>query len=56
MATSETALTAHLVIGAQLQDRDSLLRVATNLLEERFKIRHVTIQIESIDCPSDGRC
>ena len=56
MATSETALTAHLVIDTPLQDRDTLLRAATHALEERFKIRHVTLQLESTDCPNDGHC
>lgn len=56
MATSETALTAHLVVDAPSNDRDLLLRAATHALEERFKIRHVTLQLESTDCPSDGHC
>jgi cobalt-zinc-cadmium efflux system protein len=56
MATSETALTAHLVLGAQHDDRDSLLRAATHVLQERFKIRHVTLQLESAECPSDRHC
>ena len=56
MATSETALTAHLVVDDSSGDRDLLLRAATQALEERFKIRHVTLQLESADCPSGGRC
>ena len=56
MATSETALTAHFVLGAQHDDRDSLLRAATRVLQERFKIRHVTLQLESAECPSDRHC
>jgi cobalt-zinc-cadmium efflux system protein len=56
MATSETALTAHLVLDTAHDDRDALLRAATQALEERFKIRHVTLQLESADCPSDGHC
>lgn len=56
MATSETALTAHLVVDDPHGDRDLLLRAATHALEERFKIRHVTLQLESTDCPSDGHC
>ncbi|MEX2662358.1 MAG: cation diffusion facilitator family transporter [Vicinamibacterales bacterium] len=56
MATSETALTAHLVLEAQHGDRDSLLRAATHALDERFKIRHVTLQLESAGCPSDRHC
>ena len=56
MATSETALTAHLVVGDPQADRDLLLRSATYLLKDRFKIRHVTLQLESAACPSDIRC
>ena len=56
MATSETALTAHLVVGDPQADRDLLLRSATHLLKDRFKIRHVTLQLESAACPSDIRC
>ena len=43
MATSETAPTAHLVLEAQHDDPDSLLLAATHTLQERFKIRHVTL-------------
>lgn len=56
MATSETALTAHLVVDDPQADRNLLLRSATHLLEDRFKIRHVTLQVESAACPSDLRC
>jgi cobalt-zinc-cadmium efflux system protein len=56
MATSETALTAHLVLDAPDDRRDALLRAATHALEERFGIRHVTLQLESAECPGDGRC
>jgi len=56
MATSETALTAHLVLDDSYGDRDLLLRAATQALEERFKIRHVTLQLESAHCPSDRHC
>jgi len=50
MATSETALTAHLVLGdksQESQDTDALLKRATHELAEQFAIRHVTLQIES---------
>jgi cobalt-zinc-cadmium efflux system protein len=56
MASSQTALTAHLVLEAQHDGRDALLRAATHALQERFKIRHVTLQLESADCPSDSQC
>lgn len=47
MATSETALTAHLVLRGEGHDSDALLRLATVALHEHFNIRHVTLQIES---------
>ena len=56
MASSQTALTAHLVLEAQHDDPDALLRAATHALQERFKIRHVTLQLESAECPGGGRC
>ena len=56
MATSETALTAHLVVCDPHGNRDLLLHAATHALEDLFKIRHVTLQLESTDCPSDGHC
>jgi cobalt-zinc-cadmium efflux system protein len=46
MSTTEVALTAHLVRpGAGLDDE--LLKQAADELAERFKIRHVTLQIEA---------
>ena len=56
MASSQTALTAHLVLEAAHGDQDALLLAATHLLQGRFKIRHVTLQLEVADCPSDGHC
>jgi len=47
MATSEAALTAHLVIGGDGHDSDALLRMAIKSLHDNFEIRHVTIQIET---------
>ncbi|MEX2044976.1 MAG: hypothetical protein WD941_06455, partial [Opitutus sp.] len=45
--TTETALTAHLVVGGENRDRDALLHVAAEELHEHFEIRHVTLQLES---------
>jgi cobalt-zinc-cadmium efflux system protein len=56
MATSETALTAHLVVDAPQGDTDLFLRAATHTLDERFRIRHVTLQLESTSCPSERHC
>ena len=56
MSTSATALTVHLVVAASPVDRDALLKLATQTLAEKFKIRHITVQIESADCPAEERC
>jgi cobalt-zinc-cadmium efflux system protein len=47
MGTSDTALTAHLVLSDQAQDSGALLHEAEHELHERFEIRHVTLQLES---------
>ncbi len=47
MATSEPALTAHLVVGGEGRDSDALLARATRELHDRFLIHHVTLQVES---------
>lgn len=44
MGTSETALTAHLVMPAGGAD-DAFLKSATEQLHDRFEIRHVTLQV-----------
>jgi cobalt-zinc-cadmium efflux system protein len=44
MGTSETALTAHLVMPAGGGD-DAFLAHATEELHEHFEIRHVTLQV-----------
>lgn len=56
MATSETALTAHLVLADVTVDRDALLVAATREMQGHFRIRHVTLQLESAECSGDGRC
>lgn len=64
MATSESALTAHLVLGHRA-DHGAVLRQATEALHEGFEIRHATLQLETEDfarscavlgatCPSGG--
>jgi cobalt-zinc-cadmium efflux system protein len=47
MDTSDTALTAHLVVSGQTRDPDTLLHTAMEELHEHFEIRHVTLQLES---------
>jgi cobalt-zinc-cadmium efflux system protein len=45
MSTTETALTAHLVV-PNYQGEEDLLREAAHELHEAFEIRHVTLQVE----------
>jgi cobalt-zinc-cadmium efflux system protein len=45
LSTTETAITAHLVI-PQVEDEDGLLRRATHELRARFGIGHATLQVE----------
>ena len=46
MSTTECALTAHLVVPGGVQG-DAFLREIGHALEQRFRIHHATIQIES---------
>lgn len=46
MGTSETALTAHIVLRAQGTNTSALLQEAEHELHEHFGIRHVTLQLE----------
>ena len=58
LGTSESALTAHLVVPERL-DHDALLADLTRQLHDRFAIEHATVQIEkgtSADCPSGTGC
>ncbi len=47
MGTSQTALTAHLVLSDQVIDASTVLHEAEHELHEHFEIRHVTLQLES---------
>ena len=47
MGTSETALTAHVVLKDQGTDANAVLHEAEHELHEHFEIRHVTLQLES---------
>lgn len=53
-STSETSLTAHLVVAA-VADRDAVLSAALKLLGDRFHVAHATLQLEGIEaaehCP-----
>ena len=46
MGTSQTALTAHLVLTDQADDVGGVLHQAERELHEHFEIRHVTLQVE----------
>ena len=48
-STSETALTAHLTVAADV-DRDAVLAAAHDLVGGRFHVSHATIQIEGTGC------
>ncbi|HEY3757227.1 MAG TPA: cation diffusion facilitator family transporter [Opitutaceae bacterium] len=57
LSTTETALTAHLVVPAG-RSNDELLRHLNHELEERFHIGHATLQFESDPLPecAEGEC
>lgn len=56
MSTTETVLTAHLVVPDGSGD-DAFLRRAADLLQERFGIGHVTLQVErGHDCSVGCSC
>jgi cobalt-zinc-cadmium efflux system protein len=56
MSTTETALTAHLVMPAG-HPGDAFLRDLAHELEHRFSIEHATVQVEvgEVDCTQHGR-
>lgn len=55
ITSGRTALTAHLALGAEVA-RDPVLRDARALLQERFRIDHVTLQLEGETCATDIHC
>ncbi|MCC7449362.1 MAG: cation transporter [Anaerolineae bacterium] len=55
MSTTETALTAHLVIDHAISNDDFLAQTADSL-HDRFGIEHVTLQIESSRAAESCRC
>jgi cobalt-zinc-cadmium efflux system protein len=54
LSTTETALTAHLVV-PDVGSTDELLNQARQMLHARFRIEHCTLQIERIHL-KDTRC
>jgi cobalt-zinc-cadmium efflux system protein len=55
LSTTETALTAHLVV-PNFESTDGLLEVARKMLHDRFHIEHCTIQIERINLEDSPCC
>ena len=55
MSTTETALTAHLVMPGRPAP-DSFLRDVAASLEQRFGVGHATLQVESGENPCGGCC
>lgn len=53
VASRETSLSAHVVV-QEAADSEGTLAGVARVLEERFKIRHSTIQIESGGCPAEN--
>jgi cobalt-zinc-cadmium efflux system protein len=51
VASRETSLSAHVVVDDSADSQDALEGVA-RVLEERFRIRHSTIQVEAGNCPT----
>lgn len=49
IATSDNALTAHLVLAADAPPSDDVLRAAREMLDRDFGIHHATLQLESPD-------
>ena len=47
MGTSETAMTAHLVVTVERGAPDNLLRAAADQLHHNFRIDHATLQLKS---------
>lgn len=60
MSTSDNAITAHLVMAGADIGHDQLLTLATEMLHERFEIRHTVLQPESeayaANCPTACGC
>lgn len=60
MSTSDNAITAHLVMAGADIGYDQLLTLATEMLHERFEIRHTVLQPESeayaANCPTACGC
>jgi len=54
VASRETSLSAHVVVDDSAYPQDALEGVA-KVLEERFRIRHSTIQVECGNCPTPPR-
>ena len=56
LSTTETALSAHLVVTPLPESTSGLIKSAANALHERFEIEHSTLQIEDEALDDCGRC
>jgi cobalt-zinc-cadmium efflux system protein len=50
LTNHKISLSAHLVINKNIQNEQSILQMAMQVIEEKFSISHSTIQIETIKC------
>ena len=55
ITSGRTALTAHLAVAGGA-DRDAIHSEARAMLQERFRIDHVTLQLEGQPCAPDDHC
>jgi cobalt-zinc-cadmium efflux system protein len=60
ISTTDSALTAHLVIDPHMTPADGILQHATHLLNTTFSIQHSTLQCETVDfsqqCAARNHC
>ena len=54
LTSGRTSLSAHLVRAGDA-DPDRILQSARGLLAQHFNLRHVTLQVETVDCGQDDR-
>ncbi|HXH55463.1 MAG TPA: cation diffusion facilitator family transporter [Gammaproteobacteria bacterium] len=55
LTNGKISLTAHMVIGSDIEKEHNLLAIATDLLEEKFNVTHSTIQIETTQCYGNAK-
>lgn len=55
ISTTETALTAHVVIPESTDGGDGFISRVSSSLRERFAIGHATLQVETGECPAEQK-